>query len=298
MVRPVAKPKVPVINISGSPIYAEEFEKAFLEENSQIELLRGDEYYIKVLKKEFAYKLVDEIILTELAVKSNIKVNREEILSELNHMKEGYTKESFDEMLKGEGITIAQLKGSIKKRLTLKKVLDEKVYNDIAVSDDEIADFYNQFKNNFYKPTEYKIEVITVQDEARAKEAYKRLKSKEIDFASAKEEYSILVEPLNVDEREYVPKSGLPEEFEVALLGLKPGRITGIVNTTKGFHILKLDDKKNGYIPSIDDIRDKIKRILLEKKQKMAYRNFIHDYRKEKSVIIFDDYFEAKQNEG
>ena len=45
------------------------------------------------------------------------------------------------------------------------KVLDEKVYSEITISDEEVTAFYNQFKGSFFRPDLFKISKITLQDE-------------------------------------------------------------------------------------------------------------------------------------
>jgi parvulin-like peptidyl-prolyl isomerase len=299
----VKKPKAFVIKISGNPIFEEEFERLFIESNSEHENLKGDEYYINTMKKDFAYNFADEMLLYKLASASGIRVNPEELSDELELIKNGYTKETFDEMLKSEELTLEKLEVMTRKRLLLKKVLDEKIYSGIIVTDDEIKEFYRRFKSSFFVPDEYKIDKITVEDETRAKEVYEKLTKKKrkarMDFKKAKERYSLVEEDEDeTEKREYFPRSGLPEEFDNALEGLKEGKITPIINTAKGYHILKLIDIRKGHTPSIDKVKAKIERLIRERKEKKAYGSFMKDYRKEKGVVVNDEYFEVQKDES
>jgi foldase protein PrsA len=282
-------PELFVIKINGKTIYEKKFEKIFEENNAELERQKGDEYYINTLKKEYAYTLANELMLIKFALEYDISVTKKEVLEEIDRIKEGYTDESFKETLKHEGITLDKLKDSTKNRLLLKKVSEKKVYNDIVITDDEVLDFYKQ--------DEYKIDQITFQDEALALTIYNEIKSGETDFASAQEKYSSGAEPLGAKDAGYIPKSGFPEEFEEALETLKSGEMAEVIHSAFGYHILMLQDKKGKHIPKIDKLKDKIKRILREKKEKTAYSNFMNNLRKEKRIVINDDYFKALENE-
>ena len=292
------KPKVAIIKMKGRVIFAEEFDEAFMQENPQLKIGREDEYYLNALKKEFAYELIDDILLLKLAEQSGITVKYDEVSAEMALLKDGYTKESFDSMLENEGLSEDDIKNLTKKRLLIKKILDEKIYHDITITDEEINNFYEHFKVSFLMPEQYKIAKITVQDESRAKEVSERLMAKEITFEAAMEEYSEFIEPLEPEGKGYVPKSGIPEEFENALTELKTGEISNIINTANGFHILKFIDIKKEHIAPLEEVKERIERMLREQKEKLAYREFMSEYRKEMEVYIYDDYFERTVNEG
>ena len=151
-------PQAFIIKINGETIYEKEFKKKFEENNDELERLKGDEYYLNTLKKEYAYTLANELMLLKFALDSGIYVTDNEVLKEIDKIKEGYTDESFEETLEQEDITLEKLKESTKNRILLKKVLEEKVYNEIVITDNEIEDFYKKYKNNFYKQDEYKID--------------------------------------------------------------------------------------------------------------------------------------------
>ncbi|MFC1856178.1 peptidyl-prolyl cis-trans isomerase [Thermodesulfobacteriota bacterium] len=293
----VIVPKVTIISMQGQEVFKEDFERDFLEENPHLNLDRGDEYYLNALKREYAHSRAEEMLLKRIAKREKVTVVSEEVTKEIERLMDGYSKMSFNEMLKSEGMTLDELRRLTLTRLILQKVLNEIIYKDITISDDEVSAFYNQFKSSFHHPEQYKIKKITVEDEIRAKEAYEKLKKKEIDFDTATEEYSIVLDPTNIDEQDYIEKSGIPEEFESAFSSLKPGNITNVINTPKGFHILKLEDVKPERIASIDEVSTRIERILREQKEKKAYSIFMNEAKQKYNLYIFDDYFKVKKDE-
>lgn len=292
--RKVKAPDGFVIKIGDKVVTVLEFEEMFALNYPQITRQKGDDYYINPLKVAYLYELAEEMILNEIAQKSGITVNDVEIFKEIESIKESYTENSFNEMLDLQSMNLGDLQETIRKRLVIKRVLDEKVYSEIKINDDEIKAYYKMFKNSFHKPEEFKIEQITFHDEAKAKDILGKIKSGEMDFESAVKDYSSSQDDFGADGTGYVPKSGLPEEFEAALESMKPGVVSGIINTAFGYHILKLIDKHDERTPSFDEVKEEIDRVLREKKEKNAYDKFMSNYKKEKKVIIDDKLFTTK----
>ncbi len=287
-----------VIRAGGKAITSAGFEKRFAKENPYVKRDKSDEYYLQALKKAFAYKLADELILLEIARASGIDVTDSEIFQELDNIKEGYDKKSFDEMLKSEGLTVEKLRGYTRKRLTLKRVLNKRVFRDISVTVDEAKAFYNKYKSSFVKPREYKINRVSFQTEEEAKEALAKLKSRELDFEAItpKEHDPASVDPLGIGNVGYVPKSGLLQEFEEALDDLKIGDITDVIHTAYGYYILKLEALNKERIPEFGEVKDEITRRLREKKEKAVYGAFMKKYKDENEVVINDEYFKVNKN--
>jgi peptidyl-prolyl cis-trans isomerase D len=158
----------------------------------------------------------------------------------------------------------------------------------VTVTAQEVRDYYNENKaKEFTLPKRVKARHIlisvaenadkeTVQAaEQKVQEIAKRLKQGE-DFATLANKYSN--DPRNVDpQNEEIKRGGevgwisekstaWEKPFIDAAIALKPGEVSKPVRTSKGFHIIKADEVKESSVQPFDEVKEKIRSSLTDKK--------------------------------
>lgn len=73
------------------------------------------------------------------------------------------------------------------------------------------------------------------------------------------------------------------EEFEDAAFAAEVGHVVGPVKTQFGYHLIKVEDKKDAETSVYEDVADTIKNIILQQKRNDVYGNKIAEL-KEKYV--------------
>ncbi|AKL98584.1 foldase protein PrsA [Endomicrobium proavitum] len=114
----------------------------------------------------------------------------------------------------------------------------------ITATDADIKAYYDANKALFDKPVEYTVKHILVPTREQAESAFARLQSgesfdkvaKEVSQDAASASKGGLIGPFK--------RGALVKEFEVAALNLKKGELSGIVETSYGYHIIyKVSEK-------------------------------------------------------
>jgi peptidyl-prolyl cis-trans isomerase SurA len=104
------------------------------------------------LKLTILEELINSEILLQRAAKMNLVATEAEVEDKFTESKSPYTEEEFQHKLQESGLTIDDLKSNIRRQLSIQKLLNREVVAKISVTDQDIADFYNQNKSQFDLP--------------------------------------------------------------------------------------------------------------------------------------------------
>jgi foldase protein PrsA len=115
----------------------------------------------------------------------------------------------------------------------------DKLNEEIPVTEDEIAAYYEEHKTEFTTPGSVDVSHILVTDSAIAEEVLAKAKAGD-DFAELVKEYSTdTASVASGGALGLTSTDTLVEEFADAALKLKKGEISDIVQSTYGYHIIK-----------------------------------------------------------
>ena len=67
------------------------------------------------------------------------------------------------------------------------------------------------------------------------------------------------------------------KEFEDAAFDAEIGHVVGPVKTQFGYHLIKVEEKKDATVIKIDEVKETIKRALTQQKQNKAYNDKVKE---------------------
>ena len=110
-------------------------------------------------------ELIEREIVEQRAAKMNLTATSEEVDARIAEMKAPYTEEQFNDKLKASGQTIDALRRTVRRGLTIDKLINKEINSKVTVSDADVANYYNQHKAeyNLIEPR-YHIAEIRVTD--------------------------------------------------------------------------------------------------------------------------------------
>lgn len=159
------------------------------------------------------------------------------------------------------------------------------------VSEDDLQAYYKSHINEFKPPEEIKARHIVVKTEAQANKILDELKAGK-DFAELAKKHSmdpaaanggILLLP---DGREWLPKGSFEKSFEHILFKIPKSEIGGPVKTQFGWHILKVDDRRQPETPSFVQVRSMIRNRLQDEKNLQLHNQLTEELKKKIPVVI------------
>ena len=155
--------------VDGRPITRDEVEKAFRRTQEGAATLSPEEAMTGKLSVLIAMILQDILIARARALK--IEVPDSELDAAFAAGKKNLTDAAFEEELKRRNLSAADMREGLRRELLAKKLLDQEVVAKVAVSDQEVNDFFNANRAQFTIAEEsYRIAQIVVTPDRAAQQ--------------------------------------------------------------------------------------------------------------------------------
>ena len=264
------------IDVMLAPVYAQ-----YRTEYHGEELIRRIEDAREAILKQL---IEDRLILSE-AKKQNITVEDKEVESKIGDIKKrvGSEKE-LESMLNEQNLTLKELRERYKEKIMIHKLIDQKVGAKIIITPLEVKNYYNLHKDDFLQPEEIKLRQILIKPTKErggeqgalqlAGEILKRLKEG-CDFEGLVKEYSDGPGAAEGGIMNSVKRGDLMPQVEDIVFNLKEGQMTGIIQSSLGYHIFKLEEKKLRRTQELPEVRQQIEEYLYREKANQKLRGWI-----------------------
>ena len=147
--------------VDGRSITRDDVEKAFRRTQDGAATLSPEE--AMTTKLSILNEMILQDILLAKALALKIEVPATELDSAYAERKKNMTDAVYEEELKKRNLATADMRESLRRELITKKLLDQEVVNKVAVSDQEINDFFTQNRAQFTLAEEsYRIAQIVI----------------------------------------------------------------------------------------------------------------------------------------
>src|ERR1700741_1033099 len=262
------------------------------------------------LKLNVIDELINNEILLERAKKLNLEASDGEVEDKFTEFKSPYTEDEFQRQLKERGVTVEDLKNPVRRELSIQKLINREVVAKVAITDQDIADFYNSNKAQFnVAEPQFRIAQIVVtprkemqvrnrknDDATNQAEAERKVKmlmdrlNSGADFAQLAMDYS---EDMNTavtgGDLGYVPESALNQSdpmLKKMVIGMKPGQVSPPLQLKDGYRILKLVTRESPGQRNIADpqVQQTIRDTLRNRKEQLLRSAYLAIARDEARV--------------
>lgn len=197
-------------------------------------------------------------------------------------------KENLAQRLEEADITRGALLQSIQRDLVIRRYLETHFSEESAVDESEAATYFDENKERFATPDSVRARHILLQikaDDDEAAREDKRKKLEEIlrearsggDFARLAEQHSEGPSNVRGGDLGFFRRGEMVQPFDSAAFALGVGEISDIVETRYGYHIIKVEARKDGRVLDYDEIKDDLLAQLKQQKLAMAVQNHLNE---------------------
>jgi parvulin-like peptidyl-prolyl isomerase len=199
----------------------------------------------------------------------------------------------FIKTLQAEGKTYEQFRKDYRDRLIISQMRYMHGSSEVIVSPHAIEVYYVNHKDQFKVESEVKLRMIILNkkpdDTNETAELAGEILSKIKAGASFTEMATMYSEGSqhNGGDWGWVEKSVLLKELADVAFTLKPGQVSGVIDTPKACFIMLVEDRRAEHIKPLNDVRDDIEKTLLAQERDRLQKQWIERLRKKTFVLMF-----------
>jgi peptidyl-prolyl cis-trans isomerase SurA len=245
-------------------------------------------------KLELLSSLITNEILLQRAEKLGLMAVDADVDTEFNKIKAPYTKEEFDSQIKARNMTVDDLKSQLRRDLTVNKLINKEITSHIAITDADVANYYNVNKASFNlaEPQVHMAQIMVSPFANPNVRNLKNSKAKSESEAQTKindimarlkrgEDFSMLAQNYSEDpdsapnggDMGFIPESTLEKanpELRKLVASLSPGSFSPI-HTQEGYRILKVIAREPAGQRELNDprVQQNIRETLLNRKDQL-----------------------------
>jgi peptidyl-prolyl cis-trans isomerase SurA len=245
-------------------------------------------------KLELLSSLITNEILLQRAEKLGLMAVDADVDTEFNRIKAPFTKEEFDSQIKARNMTVDDLKSQLRRDLTVNKLINKEITSHIAITDADVASYYNANKASFNlaEPQIHLAQILVTPFANPNVRNLKNSKAKNESEAVTKindilarlkrgDDFSMLAQNYSEDpdsapnggDMGFIPESTLDKanpELRKLVTSLSPGAFSPI-HTQEGYRILRVIAREPAGQRELNDprVQQNIRETLLNRKDQL-----------------------------
>ncbi len=234
-------------------------------------------------------ELIDERLIDSEVKRKGMEVTIERVEQEIRSIaaNNNISRQQLQSALEAKGVTMSQYQDFIKTSLERQSLIEREVTSKIRISDEDISSYYLA-KNGTSKTQifEYTLSHILLNPKNGGPEAA-LTRAREIeDKIKNGQSFEKLAEQFSEDPN--FAKGGalgvfrageMLKDIETAIRGVGPGETTGIVKTSVGYQIIKVNKRTLISDPMLDQEREDIRRTLYAEAYKRQFKLWLNQRR-------------------
>jgi peptidyl-prolyl cis-trans isomerase SurA len=251
------------------------------------------------LRREVLERLIDDELILQQATDLKLSITSEQVDASIEEIKRqnNIDDDQLRQALKSQGMSMAAYRADLKRQLLRFRVLNIAVGSRVTISDEDVKAYYDRHmksgENVQVRASHIFVAIPEGADTAAVAEKQAQA-VKILERAKAGEDFAKLARELSDDpatraeggDLGYFGRDMLPKAIEEMVFAMKPGDIRGPVRADRGFHVIKLVDRKSKDAKPLDEVKDDIRMQLRQKEMERQTKTYLAELRKKTLVDI------------
>ena len=251
--------------------------------------------------KEGLKDLIMVAAIRNQAEQENIVLDSAKIDEEMRlYKKDFHSEEEFEQTLKRQGLTEAELRDSMEEGLIVREMLNRASKDFPRASDEEISNFYDKNQERFPVPGQVRASHILVRVDPQSTpeqeaEAKKKLESVRADIQARKISFSEAAVKYSEDRSTaqtggdlgFFTRGEKSKPLESTAFSMRPGEVSQIVETEDGYHLILVTESRPSRNASLEEVKPMIIQLLNRESEMKVRQKYVDDLVAKTSVETF-----------
>ncbi|GAM10661.1 chaperone SurA [Geobacter sp. OR-1] len=251
---------------------------------------------------EIKKKGMEVLIETELQYQDGVakgqKLDKKELEREIDLLAAKFpVKEAFWEAVQNAGFSEPAMERFVSRNIIAKRMKELEVNKKVKVTDEMVASYYEENKGKYSKPEEFRASIILIKvPPSSLPEQREEFKKKSDDiymqfkngasFEELATKYSDDLSRIKGGDLGYFHAGQADDQdFDAQIRNMKVGEISGILKSLKGYYMVKLTDKKPARQLPFEDVKDKIRPMLVNSEKARFLTEWMGNLKKKAKIV-------------
>ncbi|MBW1853831.1 MAG: peptidylprolyl isomerase [Deltaproteobacteria bacterium] len=258
-----------------------------------------DEAQIKETESRILDQLIDEKLVKQEVVRLKIVISEKEVTMGVEDMMKNtnLSEDQFKKALAEQDITMEEYREQMKNEMERLRLLDAEVKSKVQVKEKEIESYYKEHMDNFNTPPEVRLQQILLmippgaseqeisQIRGRAEEIVQKIKKGE-DFTSLVRLYSQDSSAATGGDIGFFKQGELMPAINEVAFSLYIGEASSVIQTSAGFHIIKVLEKRERQKMTEEERNKEIWDILYTQNMDDMFKQWLKELRRKSFIEI------------
>jgi parvulin-like peptidyl-prolyl isomerase len=261
--------------------------------------LLDKEIRLRQARKEVLDLMIEEKLLQKVASRFGIKIENADVDKAMERIRvEGFKNdEEMKKDLAAHGFTLEGYRQFLTVQIRRARIIEAIIKPDVSMAEDKLREYYQSHAANYIAP-EVRVSqiLILVPAEATAKD-WQTAKSKmekalqEIKKGVTFDKVAALYSDDAVSARSggdlgFFTKGEMVPMLEEVVFNLDVGKISGVIQSLQGLHLLKVTDRKPGSIPPYEEAKPRVMADYYQEQVTKLYAKWLQDLKARSNVEI------------
>ncbi len=242
-------------------------------------------------------RLIVDRLIDQEAKKYGTTMKDDDVMTAIRGMLAGQnlSMEEFQARLAKSGMTLDQYKEKTKEQMLKSRILKFEVNYKVSVSDQEIGEYYGKHRDEYEGKDAVRIKQILLPFPKGADGRRKEMLWTEAEkihrslmagepFDAVAARYAQNQQVVAMGDMGFLEKGTMVSEVDQIAFRLQVKEISPVIESSIGYHIIQVTDKRGEGLKSIESVRNEIKLKIEEEKMEKKFDEWV-DGLKKKSLI-------------